>query len=30
MIIIDTDVLIKIFDKKSQKGSLALENIEQS
>ncbi|MFH1013729.1 MAG: type II toxin-antitoxin system VapC family toxin [Thermoplasmatota archaeon] len=30
MIIIDTDVLIEIFDKKSQKGSLALENIEQS
>jgi len=30
MIIIDTDVLIEIFDKRSQKGNQAFEKIEQS
>jgi len=30
MIILDTDILIEIFDKKSQKGEQALERIEQS
>ena len=30
MIILDTDILIEIFDKKSQKGDQALERIEQS
>jgi len=30
MIIVDTDILIEIFDKKSQKGEIALEEIERS